>query len=75
MNPVKPEVAINYLEGLANDEKWEARAISLRQVIATIEQQEAEIERLRAALRDIKDEVAGNFDACAYNIAKAALEV
>lgn len=42
----------------------------------------AEIKRLRKALRDIKDlafnrassEVAGNFDARAYNIAKAALE-
>lgn len=34
-----------------------------------------EIERLRWALEQIKDEVAGNFDACAYNIAKDALTI
>jgi hypothetical protein len=34
----------------------------------------AEIERLRAALKEIQSEVADHFDACAYNIAKAALE-
>jgi predicted RNase H-like nuclease (RuvC/YqgF family) len=48
---VKPEVAVRYLTGLAAEEKWEARAISLRQCIATIEELEAENERLRAGLK------------------------
>ena len=39
-----------------------------------IDQQDKEIERLRAALKEIQSEVADHFDACAYNIAKAALE-
>ena len=45
---------------------------------AEIYRQADEIERLRAALREIKDGVddpnADNYDACTYNIAKAALE-
>ena len=39
-----------------------------------LEEAADEIERLRFALEQIKDEVAGNFDACAYNIAKDALD-
>lgn len=40
-----------------------------------LDAKDAEIERLRSALEQIKDEVAGNFDACAYNIAKDALTI
>ena len=39
-----------------------------------IEELEAENAKLLAAVQDILDEVAGNMDACAYNIAKDALE-
>lgn len=47
---------------------------SLREHMAMVKERDAEIERLRWALEQIKDEVAGNFDSCAYNIAKDALE-
>jgi hypothetical protein len=52
----------------------EYSAMSQEELLYVVQAKDAEIERLRAALKEIQSEVADHFDACAYNIAKAALE-